>query len=183
MVAGGDGRYDTNFNGEAYSTVSGQNTNNSVRIPNEFLEAVIDDSDWHLRWRTDGRSCKTLKARELWEKIGYAAWRCADPGVQFDATINEWHTCPRAGGSTPATRAASTCSSTTRRATWRAEPAAVPRRTTGALRYRGLPARDPPVDDRAGDQRADGAVPEQGDRAEIYEFRTLGLGYANLGTC
>ena len=97
MVAGGQGRFDTSFEGSAYSTVSGQNSNNSVRIPNDFLEAVLGDGEWQLRWRTDGRPCRALKARELWEKIGYAAWRCADPGVQFDTTINEWHTCPEDG--------------------------------------------------------------------------------------
>jgi len=97
MVAGGEGKYDTRFDGEAYSTVSGQNSNNSVRVPNEFLRAVENDEEWELKWRTDGRVCKVLKARDLWEHICSAAWRCADPGVQFDDTINEWHTCPASG--------------------------------------------------------------------------------------
>lgn len=99
--------YDTDFNSEAYQTVSGQNSNNSVRIAHDFFESVEKDSDWNLYWRTEkciaereGRApnaCKTLKAREMWDKIGYAAWACADPGVQYDTTINDWHTCPADG--------------------------------------------------------------------------------------
>ncbi len=85
------------FNGEAYFTVSGQNSNNSVRIPDEFFAAVDDDADWVTTWRTSGKPARTFKSRALWDKIAYAAWRCADPGVQFDTTINAWHTCPGAG--------------------------------------------------------------------------------------
>ncbi len=88
---------DYDFNGEAYATVSGQNSNNSVRIPNAFFEAVANDSTWDLTRRTDGGVAKTLDATKLWDAIGYAAWRCADPGVQYDSTINDWHTCPEAG--------------------------------------------------------------------------------------
>ncbi|HRJ60615.1 MAG TPA: vitamin B12-dependent ribonucleotide reductase, partial [Azospirillaceae bacterium] len=89
--------YDTDWDSEAYLTVSGQNSNNSVRVPNDFLKAVLDDADWKLTARTTGKVMKTLKARDLWDKIGFAAWSCADPGVQFDSTINEWHTCPESG--------------------------------------------------------------------------------------
>jgi ribonucleoside-diphosphate reductase alpha chain len=89
--------YDTDWDSDAYLTVSGQNSNNSVRISNAFLERVEDDGDWHLTRRTDGKVAKTLKARALWDKIGYAAWASADPGLQFDTTINEWHTCPASG--------------------------------------------------------------------------------------
>lgn len=88
---------DYDFNGESYSTVSGQNSNNSVRIPNAFFRSVRENSDWGLIRRTDGELAKTVNAKELWDQIGYAAWRCADPGVQYDTTINEWHTCPEAG--------------------------------------------------------------------------------------
>lgn len=94
LVAAG---YDSAYESEAYQTVSGQNSNNSVRVMQEFLEAVENDGEWNLRWRTDGRSCKTLKARELWDKVAQAAWSCADPGLQFDTTINDWHTCPQSG--------------------------------------------------------------------------------------
>ncbi len=94
LIAAG---YSSDFNGEAYATVSGQNSNNSVRVTNEFLHAVSEDRDWHLTWRTDGSVKKTLKARGLWEKIAQAAWACADPGIQFDTTTNEWHTSPQSG--------------------------------------------------------------------------------------
>ncbi len=85
--------YDTDWDSEAYLTVAGQNSNNSVRLTNDFLKAVEDDKDWDLIQRTDGNVAKTVKARELWEQIGGAAWQCADPGLQFDSTINDWHTC------------------------------------------------------------------------------------------
>jgi ribonucleoside-diphosphate reductase alpha chain len=90
-------KLDYDFNGEAYMTVSGQNSNNSVRIPNKFFKAVADDGDWELTFRTNGKTAKKLKARDLWDQIAVAAWRCADPGVQYDDTINQWHTCPRHG--------------------------------------------------------------------------------------
>ena len=89
--------YDTNWDGKAYQTVSGQNSNNSVRIPNEFFEALEKDGDWTLKRRVDGRVTKTIKARNLWDQISWAAWICADPGTQYDSTINEWHTCPEDG--------------------------------------------------------------------------------------
>jgi ribonucleoside-diphosphate reductase alpha chain len=99
--------YDTDWNSEAYMTVSGQNSNNSVRIPNSFMQAVIDDKEWNLYGRIEKRKAReenrdpqpmhTLRARELWDQIGYAAWSCADPGTQYHDTINEWHTCPEDG--------------------------------------------------------------------------------------
>jgi ribonucleoside-diphosphate reductase alpha chain len=99
--------YDTDWNSEAYVTVSGQNSNNSVRATNEFMNAVASNGEWKLYWRTElakakleGRkpvARKTVKARELWEQIAYSTWSCADPGIQFHTTINEWHTCPKGG--------------------------------------------------------------------------------------
>ncbi len=89
--------YDTDWDSEAYMSVSGQNSNNSVRVTDEFLNAVADDGDWELTRRKDGKMHKRMKARELWEKISYAAWACADPGIQFHTTINDWHTCPKGG--------------------------------------------------------------------------------------
>ncbi|MCB9729217.1 MAG: vitamin B12-dependent ribonucleotide reductase [Deltaproteobacteria bacterium] len=89
--------YDTGWDSEAYYTVSGQNSNNSVRLSNAFMEAVEQGTDWSLTRRTDGEVAKTVPARELWDDITYAAWSCADPGLQFDTTINEWHTCPEDG--------------------------------------------------------------------------------------
>ena len=95
LIAAG---YPSDFNGDAYATVSGQNSNNSVRVSEAFLETVERDEDWHLRWRTDpSHVSKTVKARELWRQIAEAAWQCADPGLQFDTTINDWHTCPEGG--------------------------------------------------------------------------------------
>ena len=95
---------DTDWDGEAYATVSGQNSNNSVRVTNRFMEAVERDEEWTLTRRTDGSEAKRVRARELWDQIGYAAWTCADPGIQFHDTVNEWHTCPNDGpirGSNP----------------------------------------------------------------------------------
>ncbi len=89
--------YNTDWDSEAYLTVSGQNSNNSVRVTDQFLVAVEEDGTWDLIRRTDGKVGKTLKARDLWEQIGNAAWASADPGIQFDTTINEWHTCPASG--------------------------------------------------------------------------------------
>ncbi len=90
--------YDTDWDSEAYLTVSGQNSNNTVRVTDEFLKAVEADRDWDLFWCTKpGKISKTVKARDLWEKIGYAAWASADPGLQFHTTINDWHTCPASG--------------------------------------------------------------------------------------
>ncbi|MGC2523443.1 MAG: vitamin B12-dependent ribonucleotide reductase, partial [Stellaceae bacterium] len=89
--------YDTDWDSEAYLTVAGQNSNNSVRLSNAFLDSVAADGEWHLTRRTDGKIAKTLPARSLWERIGHAAWASADPGLQFDTTINDWHTCPESG--------------------------------------------------------------------------------------
>ncbi|MDX1739588.1 MAG: vitamin B12-dependent ribonucleotide reductase, partial [Alphaproteobacteria bacterium] len=89
--------YDTDWDSEAYATVSGQNANNTVRLTDAFLQAVKNDEDWDLLNRTDGKPAKTVKARDLWEQITFAAWSSADPGVQFDTTINDWHTCPQSG--------------------------------------------------------------------------------------
>ncbi len=89
--------YDTDWDSEAYLTVSGQNSNNSVRVTDEFLRSVEADGNWDLLQRKDGKVAKSLKARELWDKIGFAAWACADPGIQFHTTVNDWHTCPASG--------------------------------------------------------------------------------------
>jgi ribonucleoside-diphosphate reductase alpha chain len=94
LIAAG---YASDYEGEAYRTVSGQNSNNSVRIPNEFFEKLAKGEDWELTGRMDGKVMKKVSAKALWDKISYAAWRCADPGTQYDTTINEWHTCPKGG--------------------------------------------------------------------------------------
>ncbi|MFQ6551990.1 vitamin B12-dependent ribonucleotide reductase [Aestuariibius insulae] len=96
--------YDTDWDSEAYNSVSGQNSNNSIRVTDAFLKAVKDDADWDLLNRVDGSVAKTIKARDLWEQVGHAAWACADPGIQYHDTVNAWHTCPADGairGSNP----------------------------------------------------------------------------------
>src|SRR5712691_4095844 len=89
--------YDTDWDSEAYLTVAGQNSNNTVRIANDFLERVQSGADWQLIRRTDGKVSKTMPAAALWDRIGHAAWASADPGLQFDTTINDWHTCAESG--------------------------------------------------------------------------------------
>ncbi len=96
--------YDLHYEGEAYNTVSGQNSNNSIRLSNDFMKKVKEDADWGLTSRITGETMRTVKARYLWNKINYAAWSSADPGLQYDTTINEWHTSPKEGrinGSNP----------------------------------------------------------------------------------
>ncbi|MDJ1008751.1 MAG: vitamin B12-dependent ribonucleotide reductase [Paracoccaceae bacterium] len=96
--------YDTDWDSEAYNSVSGQNSNNSIRVTDAFLEAVREDKPWELINRIDGSVAKTVSARDLWEQVGHAAWACADPGIQYHDTVNAWHTCPENGpirGSNP----------------------------------------------------------------------------------
>lgn len=89
--------YPSDFNSETYQTIGGQNANNSVGVEDNFMEAVEKDGEWTLKWRTNGKACKTLRARALWRQMAEAAHRCADPGIQFLSTINKWHTVPKAG--------------------------------------------------------------------------------------
>lgn len=102
LIASG---YAAGFEGESYQTVSGQNSNNSIRVTDEFMKAVEQDDDWHLTWRTNpNHIAKTIRARDLWKKMVDAAWNCGDPGLQFDSTVNNWHTCLKSGrinGSNP----------------------------------------------------------------------------------
>jgi ribonucleoside-diphosphate reductase alpha chain len=227
--------YDTDWDSEAYLTVSGQNSNNTVRVTDEFLKAVEADGDWNLTWRTKpGKLAKTVKARDLWEKIAYAAWASADPGLQFHSTINDWHTCPASGP----IRASNPCSeymflddtacnlASLNLLAFRSSPS--PRMPSGRLR---------PSSTGYGEGRGEGAFPQTQTRGEApspgaqaradlspqagrgeeafdiegyehavrlwtivleisvlmaqfpsreialrsYEYRTLGLGYANVG--
>ncbi len=173
---------DTNWEGDAYITVSGQNSNNSVRIPNEFFEKLKNDEDWQLIRRTDGKVARTVPAAELWEKICYAAWACADPGVQFDTTINEWHTCPEDGpinGSNPCSEYMflddTACNlASINLAKFLGEDGTFDiegylhtvRLWTIVLEISVLMA----------------SYPSKAIAQRSYEFRTLGLGYANLGS-
>jgi ribonucleoside-diphosphate reductase alpha chain len=89
--------YNTSWTSEAYRTVGGQNSNNSVRVPNDFFRLIDGNGEWQLIRRTDAEVERTIPARDLWNDIAFNAWACADPGLQFDTTINEWHTCPEDG--------------------------------------------------------------------------------------
>ncbi len=196
--------YDTDFNGEAYLTVSGQNSNNSVRVPHAFFEAVERDEDWSMTWRTElrkareeGRAakpCKTMKARTLWDQIGYAAWSCADPGVQYDTTINDWHTCPADGR----IKASNPCSEYMFLDNTACNLASLNLLTFYSDPSTGLPAgRQGSGQDAFDVEKFCHAVrlwtivleisvlmaqfPSREIAELSYRFRTLGLGYANLG--
>ncbi len=174
--------YDTDWDSEAYLTVSGQNSNNTVRVTDEFLRAVEADGDWTLIRRLDGKPAKVLKARELWEKIGYAAWASADPGVQFHTTINDWHTCP-AGGPI---RASNPCSEY-----MFLDDTACNLASLNLLQFRDGETKRIDVESYEHAVRLWTVVLEisvlmaQFPSREIaqlsYEYRTLGLGYANVG--
>ena len=152
--------YDTDWESEAYLTVSGQNSNNSVRLTDAFLQAVENDGEWNLTRRLDGKVAKTLKARSLWEKIGYAAWASADPGLQYHTTINDWHTCPEFGAD-PRVQSVLRIHVPRRHGLQSrvAQPAAIPRLGDEVVRRQRLRARDSPVDADARNFGRDGAVP------------------------
>ncbi|MBI3291910.1 MAG: vitamin B12-dependent ribonucleotide reductase [Elusimicrobia bacterium] len=185
--------YDSDWDSESYGTVSGQNSNNSVRVTNAFMQAVQNGGEWSLYWRTElanakaeGRPpapCKTLRARDLWEQIACAAWACADPGLQFDTTINEWHTCPADGRIT----ASNPCSEY-----MFLDDTACNLASLNLIKF---------LDVHTGQFDIPGfrhacrlwtialelsvlmaQFPSEAIARKSYEFRTLGLGYANLGT-
>ena len=197
--------YDTDWDAEAYLTVSGQNSNNTVRVSDEFLRAVEDGADWDLIRRTDGKVAETLPARDLWESIGHAAWACADPGIQYHDTINDWHTCPASGE----IRASNPCSEY-----MFLDDTACNLASLNLMMFEGAPSHPSPASGDAptypspasgggsGRGRFDVEKFEHGVRlwtivleisvlmaqfpsrriAELsYEYRTLGLGYANIG--
>ncbi|MBA5776936.1 vitamin B12-dependent ribonucleotide reductase [Stappia sp. F7233] len=173
--------YNTDWDSEAYLTVAGQNSNNSVRVTDGFLKAVIDDDTWDLTARRDGKVMKTVKAKELWEQIGYAAWASADPGIQYHTTINDWHTCPASGE----IRASNPCSEY-----MFLDDTACNLASLNLLQFR----REDRSFDHASFEHAVrlwtivlevSVLMAQFPSKEIaqlsYEFRTLGLGYANIG--
>ena len=172
--------YDTDWDSEAYASVSGQNSNNSVRVTDAFLKAVKDDADWELIRRTDGKIAKTVKARDLWAQVGHAAWACADPGIQFHDTVNAWHTCPEDGqirGSNPCSEymflddtacnlASMNLLTFYKGGAFDAEAYIhATRLWTVTLEISVLMAQ----------------FPSQEIAQRSYDFRTLGLGYANIG--
>jgi ribonucleoside-diphosphate reductase alpha chain len=180
LIAAG---YASDYEGEAYKTVSGQNSNNSVRIPNSFFETLQNNEDWELKGRMDGRVMKKVPARELWNQISYAAWRCADPGTQYNTTINEWHTCP-AGGEI---RASNPCSEY-----MFLDNTACNLASANLMKFYDTEKNVFDVEGYEYNCRLWTTVLEisvlmaQFPSREVaqlsYEYRTLGLGYANLGT-
>ena len=175
--------YGSDYEGEAYKTVSGQNSNNSVRIPNSFFEKLEKGEDWELKARTDGRIMKKVPAKELWNQISYAAWRCADPGTQYNTTINEWHTCPEGGE----IRASNPCSEY-----MFLDNTACNLASANLMKFYDFETSTFDVEGFEYICRLWTTVLEisvlmaQFPSKEVaqlsYEYRTLGLGYANLGT-
>jgi ribonucleoside-diphosphate reductase alpha chain len=175
--------YASDYEGEAYKTVSGQNSNNSVRIPNEFFEKLEKGEDWELTARSDGRVMKKVPSQELWNQISYAAWRCADPGTQYNTTINEWHTCPEGGE----IRASNPCSEY-----MFLDNTACNLASANLMKFFDLEKNHFDVEGFEYVCRLWTTVLEisvlmaQFPSKEVaqlsYEYRTLGLGYANLGT-
>jgi len=180
LIAAG---YPSDYEGEAYRTVSGQNSNNSVRIPNKFFEKLENNEDWELTGRMDGRVMKKVPARELWNQIAYAAWRCADPGTQYDTTINEWHTCPEGGP----IRASNPCSEY-----MFLDNTACNLASANLMKFYNADTNVFDVEGYEYNCRLWTVVLEisvlmaQFPSKEVaqlsYDYRTLGLGYANLGT-
>ena len=184
---------DTHWQGEAYATVSGQNSNNSVRVPEEFMQAVAEGGEWNLYHRTEkvnaaeeGRPaepCRSLDAKQFWDDIAYTAWACADPGVQFDTTINEWHTCPEGGrinGSNP-------CSEY-----MFLDDTACNLASINLLHYFDMASQTFDVEGfrhsiRLWTTTLEISVlmaqfPSQSISRKSYDYRTLGLGYCNIGS-
>src|SRR5665213_958427 len=180
LIAAG---YPSDYEGEAYKTVSGQNSNNSVRIPNSFFERLENEEDWELKARSDGRVMKKIPAKEVWNQINYAAWRCADPGTQYDTTINEWHTCPNGGR----IRASNPCSEY-----MFLDNTACNLASVNLRRFYDETTNNIDVEGFEYTCRLWTAVLEvsvlmaQFPSKEVaqlsYDYRTLGLGYANLGS-
>ena len=174
--------YDTDWDSEAYLTVSGQNSNNSVSLKDDFLRAVETDGDWNLIGRTTKKVTKTLKARDLWEKIGYAAWASADPGLHFNTTMNDWHTCKASGD----IRASNPCSEY-----MFLDDTACNLASANLLTFYNTTTKHFDVDAYEHLCRLWTIVleisvmmaqfPSKAIAELSYEFRTLGLGYANIG--
>ena len=175
--------YTTDWDSEAYNTVSGQSSNNSLRLTDAFMKAVLDDGAWELVNRTDSKVRTKVKARDIWDRIATAAWLCADPGLQFHSTVNDWHTCPADGeirGSNP-------CSEY-----MFLDDTACNLASLNLMTFYDEAKNEVRIDDLRHAIRLWTIVLEisvlmaQFPAKEIarksYDFRTLGLGYANLGT-
>jgi ribonucleoside-diphosphate reductase alpha chain len=175
--------FDTHYEGEAYTTVSGQNSNNSVRVTNAFMRAVDNKESWDLKWRTTGEVAKTIPAQQIWDKITLSAWQSADPGLQFDSTINEWHTCPKSGR----INASNPCSEY-----MFLDDTACNLASLNLIKFYDEESQLFKVDDYLHAIKLWTLVleisvlmahyPSPEIAKKSFEFRTLGLGYANLGT-
>ena len=174
--------YDTDWDSEAYLTVSGQNSNNSVSLKDDFLRAVETDGTWDLIGRTNKKVVKTLKARDLWEKIGHAAWASADPGLHFNTTMNDWHTCKTSGD----IRASNPCSEY-----MFLDDTACNLASANLITFYSTTTKQFDVDSYEHLCRLWTVVleisvmmaqfPSRAIAELSYEFRTLGLGFANIG--
>ena len=174
--------YNTEWDTEAYNTVSGQCSNNSIRITQDFMKAVIDDEEWALKWRTNGEVSKKIKAKELWDKIALNAWHCADPGIQFHSTINEWHTCLADGE----IRASNPCSEY-----MFLDDTACNLASLNLMKFYDAEKKKFKLKDFKHAVRLWSIVleisvlmaqfPSQEIAQKSYDYRTLGLGFANLG--
>ena len=177
-----DAGFDMRLDSDAFASVQYQNANNSVRVTDEFMQAVEEDDDWELTARTDGSAIKTVKARELMRQIADAAWRCADPGVQYDTTINRWHTCPEYRADQrvePVLRVHAR-----RRLGLQpgvAQPDEVPHATTAPSTSRTSATRSTSSSSRRRSSSAPSSYPTEEIGRNARAFRQLGLGYANLG--
>jgi len=184
--------YNTDWNSDAYLTVSGQNSNNSIRVPNQFMKAVDEGGKWNLYYRTEKKKAreeerepkpsKTLEARELWDDIANAAWACADPGIQYDSTINEWHTCPQDGR----INASNPCSEY-----MFLDDTACNLASLNLLKFANVESGQFRIEEFRHAVRLwtitleisvlMAQFPSQAIAQKSYDYRTLGLGYANLG--
>jgi len=174
--------FTTDWDSEAYFTVSGQNSNNTVRVTDDFLRAVEEDGDWILTRRVDGKAHKVMKARDLWDQIGRAAWACADPGLQFHTTINDWHTCPAEGPIVASNPCSEYCF---------LDDTACNLASLNLLKFRKTTTGLIDLDSYEHAVRLWTIVleisvmmaqfPAKKIARRSYEYRTLGLGYANVG--
>lgn len=185
--------YSTDWNSDSYSTVSGQNSNNSIRVTNEFMNAVLNDGEWNLYWRVEKKKAakenrkpkpyRTLKANALWDDVSFAAWSCADPGIQFHTTINEWHTCPENGE----IKASNPCSEY-----MFLDDTACNLASLNLVKFYDTEIKEFNVSSFRHAARLWTIVleisvlmaqfPSREIAQKSYDFRTLGLGYANLGS-
>lgn len=185
--------YTTDWNSDSYSTVSGQNSNNSIRVTNEFMNAILNDDEWNLYWRVEKKKAKkenrdpkpyrTIKANDLWNDISFAAWSCADPGIQFHTTINEWHTCPEDGE----IRASNPCSEY-----MFLDDTACNLASLNLVKFYNKDTNEFNVNSFRHASKLWTIVleisvlmaqfPSKEIALKSYQFRTLGLGYANLGS-